>query len=123
MTEPLDDNVVNFAAAAPSLKFVQREPGDPRRFCDHRKIEVWQDEPIIKCTKCHATVDPYRWIRDRCTDYRRLHEAETFRINDAKQELAELTIALRLLRREYADEAEKRRAERQLMVMPPRRRV
>ena len=38
-------------------------------------------------------------------------------------ELAELKEAIRKLRREYKDERERRQAENQLMILPPRKRV
>lgn len=124
MTGADDSNVIDFVGAGvPGMAIKPRDIGDPRRFCKHRQIMVSSDEPIIECATCHAYVDPYNWLRERCADYKKLYDAQTSLVEEAKRELAELKTALRLLRREYADEAEKRRAESSLMILPPRRRV
>jgi hypothetical protein len=116
-----DGKVINFKTAAPSARMKQFDAADKRPSCPHHHIEIWHKEPIIECQDCGAVVDPYYWIRQRCEDWRQMEDAVQWRINAAKRELEELRVAVRLVRKEYKDEAEKRQAERQLMVMPPQR--
>lgn len=118
-----DSTIVDFRSAAPSMRIKPREVGDHRAFCKHKQIEVWAAEPIITCSSCGATVDPFSWLRDRCRDWQQLRDTALYQVEEAKREMAELKTAIRLLRKEYADEAEKSHVERQLMVLPPRKRI
>ena len=119
-----DDNVVDFrAASTPSARLKEFDWSDKRARCPHKSILVWAKEPILECGSCGAVVDPYQWIRDRVSDWRSMVEAVEFKKRMAQEELDSLKKQLRLLRREYKDEAEKRRAEGQVAILPPQRRV
>lgn len=116
-----EENVVSFRSASPSARLKKFDHDDKRQHCQHKSIEVWCKEPIIECTACGAVVDPYWWIRERCNDWREMVAAITWRRDEAQRELDELKARLRILRKEYATEAERIRAESQLMHMPPQR--
>lgn len=118
-----DGKVVSFRSLAPSARLKKFDHTDIRANCQHDRIQVWVKEPIIECADCGSVVDPYYWIRRRCSDWQRLHDGVTFQISEAKAELDELRAALKILRGQYRSEAERRRAEHHLMIMPPRRRV
>lgn len=107
----MDDsgNVVEFKKGAPSARLKSLAVDDKRRGCPHRSIEVWPKEPIIECATCGTVVDPYWWLRERCADWREMVQSVEWRRDEAKRELDELRAQLRVL-------------ERQLMIMPPRKR-
>lgn len=113
--------VVTFRSASPSARLKKFDADDKRQQCQHKRIEVWRKEPIIECAECGAVVDPYWWMRERCQDWRQMVDAVTYRRDEAQRELDELKKHLRILRKEYATEAERIRAEQQLMHMPPRK--
>lgn len=118
-----DDNVISFRTAAPSAQMKKLEWSDKRSRCDHRQIEVWPKEPIIECVACGVVVDPYAWIRDRCRDWERVMDNVKYKKNAAEQEMKEILGKLRALRKEYASEAEKRSAERAVMILPAQKHV
>lgn len=124
MSEDKPANVVEFKSAAPSARMKQFDDLpelNKRRFCGHKHVVVWGTEPIIECADCGGVVDPYKWIRDRCADWREMEAAISYKIQAAKEELEGLRAAVRMLRGEYKDEMEKARACRELFVRPPRR--
>lgn len=85
------------------------------------RVAVWGNEPILECSDCGGVVDPYKWIRERCADWKQMVDAVQWKVSAAKEELEGLRTAIRLLRKEYKDEVEKARAERNMFVQPPRR--
>ena len=117
------DNVVNFRPVGPSASLKKQDWTDKRRQCQHVAVEVWADEPILECQECGAVVDPYRWIRDRVSDWDQITARQEFRKREIVAELNELRAALKVLRGEYADERERQAAKSALMVLPPRRRT
>ena len=114
-------DIVDISTAAPSARFKVLDRDDKRLRCPHKRIEVWPKEPIIECADCGAVVDPFQWIRDRCADWKQMVASVDWKVADAKRELEELKREIRLLRKEFKDEAEKEAASRRLMVMPPRK--
>ncbi len=118
-----DNTVIGFRSGAPSARLKAFNGTDPRPNCQHRRIEIWAKEPVVECIDCGSVVDPYWWLRRRCEDWKQAMQAIELKMNAAKQEVEELKAALRILRREYKDEAEKRKAETALMHLPPRSRV
>lgn len=122
MSDETGGNVVEFKVTAPSARMKQFDDvADKRRFCKHVHVEIWGNEPILECGDCGGVVDPYKWIRDRCSDWRQMVGAVEFKVHEAKEELEGLRTAVRMLRGEYKDELEKARACRELFVRPPRR--
>lgn len=115
-------NIVEFKASAPTARMKQFDDvPDKRRFCKHVHVEIWGNEPILECGDCGGVVDPYKWIRDRVSDWRQMESAVAFKVREAKEELEGLRASIRILRGEYKDELEKARACRELFVRPPRR--
>jgi hypothetical protein len=120
---PSSATVVSFRDAAPSARLKTLDWSDQRAQCKHRGVEVWMKEPILECKKCGAVVDPYAWIRERCSDWEEVMADIKYKRKAAESDLNEIKKALRILRAEYKDEAERRKAERALMVLPPQMRV
>lgn len=116
-----DDNVIDFKQGAPSAKMKRFDGTEKHLSCKHRHVEIWRREPILECTDCGVVVDPWQWIRDRCSDWKEMLAAVEWKRDEAQRELNELKERLRVIRKEYASEIEKRRAEHALMVLPPRR--
>jgi hypothetical protein len=113
-------NVVSIRTAAPSASVREREWSDKKAQCEHKAITIDSSEPVIECRDCGAIVDPYRWIRDRCRDWSRWIDNEQYRQREMRDETKRLQAALRLVRKEYRDEQERRVAEREIMVLPGR---
>lgn len=121
---PDDDNIVQFKTRVPAASLKPFAHDDPRAKCKHESIEIWPaPDPIIECAVCGVIVDPYYWIRERCSDWKQAQDAVDYKISQAEAELKELKAAIKLMRGKYKDEVEKRRAEREIMTLPPRRRV
>lgn len=116
-----DDNVVSFRSGAPSARLKELDWSDARARCQHRSVMVWAKEPILECQDCGAVVDPYAWIRARCADWSSLIAPLKRKKAEMEGEIAELRKALRALRGEFKDEAERRAAERALHVWPKKR--
>lgn len=116
-----EENVIEFRKAAPSARLKEFEGTEKHVACQHRHVEIWRREPILECADCGVVVDPYAWIRDRVIDWRQMVSDVEYRRDEAQRELNELKARLRVLRKEYSSEIEKRQAEHALMVLPPRR--
>lgn len=116
-----DSNIIEFRAGAPSARLKEFDGTEKHLTCKHHHVEIWRREPILECRDCGVVVDAHAWIRDRVNDWREMVRAVEWKRDEAQRELDELKARLRVLRQEYASEIEKRRAEHQLMVMPPRR--
>lgn len=116
-----DSNIVEFRAGAPSARLKQFDGTEKHVGCQHRRVEIWPREPILECADCGVMVDAHEWIRSRVHDWRQMVSAVEWKRDEAQREINELKERLHMLRKEYATEIEKRRAEHALMVMPPRR--
>lgn len=119
-----ETNIVDFkASAAPSARVkTWQDVGEKRAMCRHTHVEVYSNEPILECKDCGGIVDPYVWIRKRCSDWKQMEDAVQCRISMAKAEYEDLKKAVRHLRGEWKDEVEKNRAERRsLMIRPPQK--
>ena len=116
--------VIDFKShTAPSARVKSwQDVGDKRSACPHIHVEVYDKEPILECRDCGGIVDPYWWIRRRCADWKQMTDAVEYKVKDTKRELEELRVAVRHLRGEWKDAAEKNAAERHsLMIVKPRR--
>lgn len=112
-----DDRVVPFVPGTPSMAF--REHTDHKRaFCQHWRIAVDQREPMIECRDCGAIVDPYHWLRQSIRNWDAPIRDREAKIRQLDNEIEGRKKALRLLRKESADEAEKRQAARAIAVLP-----
>lgn len=113
-----DDKVVPFVPSTPSMAFKERGGDIKRAICKHWRIAVSQDEPMIECRDCGAIVDPYRWLRQSIGQWDGAIREREFKIQQLDGEIEGRKTALRLIRKEYESEAEKRRAERAIAVLP-----
>lgn len=118
-----ESNVLDLKAGLPSARLKRLDFGDKRARCRHRAIAVWPREPIIECVNCGAVVDPYEWIRTVCRNWEMMKNNQEIERAETAAEIAELKKALKVLRREYAGEAERRQLESAVAILPPRRRV
>lgn len=118
-----DSNIIEFQKGAPSARLKQFEGTEKHVGCKHRRVEIWPREPILECADCGVVVDAHAWIRDRVIDWRQMVNDVEWKRDEAQRELNELKERLRILRKEYNSEIEKRRAEAALMALPPRRRT
>jgi hypothetical protein len=116
-----EDNIIEFRKAAPSARLKPFDGTEKHATCKHDRVEIWRREPILECADCGVVVDPYAWIRDRVSDWHHMVSEVEYRRSEAQRELDGLKEKLRILRKEYGSEVEKRRAEHALMVLPPQR--
>lgn len=84
---------------------------------------MWQSETVIECADCGAVVDPYVWIRARCHDWHQMLDHIQDQEKQAKAELEKIKKSLRLLRKEYESEVEKKAVESAVMILPPKRSI
>ena len=118
-----DDKIVDFRKGAPSARLKTLDWQDKRSRCEHRSIEVWEKEPILECADCGAVVDPYVWIRRTVGDWKRIVDRHKWEKNEAEREAKEIKQQLRMLRKEFATETEKRRYDSAVMILPPQNRM
>lgn len=114
-----EEKVVDFRKAAPSARLKALDWKDKRSRCEHYRVEIWQKEPILECADCGAVVDPHVWIRKTVGDWARVIERQKWEMNAAKIECDEIKQQLRMLRKEFANEAEKHKYDSCLMMLPP----
>lgn len=119
MDDETPSNVVALQLPRPSARLKRLDFTDPRARCQHEKVEIWPNQPRIECKACGALVDPYDWLRKHCREWQRMEDDLEAERQNVRDEIEELKKARRLLRQEYADEVEKRRTERAIMVLPP----
>ena len=110
-----DDKVVPFVPGVPSMAFRETATNAKRAFCQHWRIAVDGSEPIIECRDCGAIVDPYQWLRQSIRNWDAPIKTREFKL---ETEIENRKRALRILRNECADEAEKRIAARAIAVLP-----
>ena len=60
MSDGPGDNVVQIASRPRPVSLTARE-SKPR--CDHVRVLIDREQPILECATCGAIVDPYVWIR------------------------------------------------------------
>lgn len=117
-----DDKVVAFRAGDGRPRLKSLSGNEQRAMCQHDEVEIWPREPILECAQCGAVVDPYEWIRKAVGRWKRFEQAAQWKVDELKREADELMAGLRILRAEYKDEAERRRAERAIAHLPPQNR-
>jgi hypothetical protein len=125
MSDDGESNVVEFRRldSSPSAQLKRLDITDKKRSCQHKKVHIWVSEPILECKDCGAIVDPYWWMRQTIGSWSSIYDGIKFQENEARKELEALKREIRKLRREFKDEAERQAPDREIMRLPPSRKV